>query len=246
MNLRKWNSTRPRARPTDSVSLQSARKQAVDRPERDLTIEVKQDGKVKAKKSVPVRVVIPAAIKLAQPVLFEGPAKPGLVNRALNMRTYPKASVQAPEAKLAGMCVHDVTMTALDQFGEPLPAIYEGAPVLAALGESHYESTNRFLTRNSTWIDIAGLWQFVGEVKNMDAEPERSEVARFVASPAAPCHKSQYKAYEPLTLQWQVGGHPVGTYKRQITLIDSGDDHKPSMRITLERVADPEPGVPAQ
>ncbi|MGI8603540.1 MAG: hypothetical protein ACR2OZ_11155 [Verrucomicrobiales bacterium] len=200
-----------------------------------LTIETKQDGAVKAKKSLPVRVVIPASVKTGNPVIYDGPAVPGLVNRALNMRTHPKAAVAPPEAKLASMCVHDLTMTALDQFGEPLPEIYERAAVFAALGESDYETTNRRLTKNSTWIDIAGLWQFVGGVSHIDKEPDRTTVAQFTSAPSPPCTEAQYRAYDPLTLQWQIGGHVAGTYERQVTLLDSGNPHKPNMRITLVR-----------
>jgi hypothetical protein len=180
-----------------------------------------------------VRVVVPAAVKSGDPVIYEGLAKPGLVNRALNMQTYPKAAVVPPEAKLANMCLHDLKMRAFDQFGEPLPEIYEGAPVFAALGEGDYETTNRRLTKESAWIDTAGLWQFVGEIANIETEPGKTEVAKFIATPAAPMSESQYRAYDPLTLQWQIGGFPVGTYTRQITLLDSGDDHKPNIRITL-------------
>jgi hypothetical protein len=198
-----------------------------------LTIEVKQDGEVKAAKSLLVRVVVPATVKTGDPVIYEGPTIPGLVNRALNMRTYPKAAVAPPEAKLANMCLHDLKMQAFDQFGEPLPEIYQGAPVFAALGEEDYETTNRSLTKSGTWIDTAGLWQFVGEIANIETEPGKTEVAKFIASPAAPMSEAQYRAYEPLTLQWQIGGFPVGTYLRQITLLDSGDDHKPNIRITL-------------
>jgi hypothetical protein len=216
-------------------------KPSFDETETKLRIEVSQDGKVKAHKSLPVRVVVPMLLKTTGKPLYEGPAIPGLVNRALNMRTIPKASVSYPEAKLASMCLHDLTMTVLDQFGKPLPAIYEGASVWAALGKADYETTNRRLRADSTFIDTLGLWQFVGEVPNIAIDPGRAQVQEFVSRAAPPCTRQQYAAYEPLTVQWQVGGFPLGTYQRQITLIDSGDDHKPRIKITLTPIDDPPP-----
>jgi hypothetical protein len=216
-------------------------KPSFEETETKLIIEVSQDGKVKARKSLPVRVVVPMMTKTTPTPLYEGPASPGLVNRALNMRTIPKASVPFPEAKLAAMCLHDLTMTVLDQFGKPLPPIYERAPVWAALGKSDYETTNRRLRADSTFIDTLGLWQFVGEVPNITIDPGRAQVQEFVSRPAPPCTRQQYAAYEPLTVQWQIGGFPIGTYERQITLMDSGDDHKPHIRITLKPIDDPAP-----
>jgi hypothetical protein len=224
----------------------SGERPSFEETETALAIEVRQDGKVKARKSLPVRVVVPMMLKTTAGPLYEGPAIPGLVNRALNMRTIPKAAVSHPEAKLASMCLHDMTLTVLDQFGKPLPAIYEGASVWAAEGKGDYETTNRRMRADGTFIDTLGLWQFVGEVPDITVDPGRGRVQEFVSKPAPPCTRQQYTAYAPLTLQWQIGGFPVGTYERQLTLIDSGDDHKPHLKVTLKPVDDPPPPSPKQ
>ncbi len=198
-----------------------------------LRVEAKQDGAVKASTSVPIRVVVPATLALKSETVHDGPADPGLVHRVLNMTTIPKAAVRHPEAKLAAMCLHDLTLTVLDQFGEPLPALYEKAPVWAALGRSDYEPTHRALRKDSSFIDTLGLWQFVGEATNITVDPDRDRVQKFLAEPPPPCTPQQYAAYDPLVMQWSVGGHPIGTYQRQITLVDSGDPRKPNMKVTL-------------
>lgn len=204
-----------------------------------LTIETKQGEVVKAKTSIPVRVSVPTMLKLGNGTLFEGDPQPGLVNRALNMRTIPKAAVSYPEAKLANLCLHDLAMTVLDQYGDPLGPLYDGALVWAALGESDYETTNRTLKKDGTFLDTIGLWQFVGEVKDMSVDPGRAEVQKFASSPPPPCAKQQYATYEPMLIQYQVGGYPIGAYMRTITLIDSGNDHKPRMKIEFAPGLDP-------
>ena len=204
-----------------------------------LTITLKEGDTVRATKSLPVKVCVPTLLKLHGDVLYEGPAQPGLVNRALNMRTVPKAAVSHPEARLASMCLHDITLTVLDQYGDPLPAIYDKAPVWAALGKSDYETTNRTLRENSTFLDSVGFWQFVGGVSNMTIDPDRAEVQKFLSSPPPPCTDKQYATYEPLIVQYQVGGYPVGSYQRQVTLKDSGDDHQPIMKIIFNPVSEP-------
>lgn len=204
-----------------------------------LTITMRQGETVRATRSLPVRVSVPALLKLKGEVLYEGPAQPGLVNRALNMRTTPKASVSHPEARLASMCLHDVNLTVLDQYGDPLPPVYTGAPVWAALGQGDYEATNRTIRDDASFIDSIGLWQFVGSVPDMTIDPGRAQVHKFLSSPPPPCTEKQYTAYEPLLVQYQVGGYPIGSYQRQVTLKKSGDDHKPIMRIVFNPVADP-------
>jgi hypothetical protein len=206
-----------------------------------LTISLREGETVRATRSLPVRVSAPTLIKLDGDVLFEGSAQPGLVNRALNMRTTPKAAVSHPEARLASMCLHDVNLTVLDQYGDPLPPIFAGAPVWAAMGESDYESTNRTLRADGTFVDSIGFWQFVGKVPNMTVDPGRAEVQKFLSTPPPPCSDKQYTTYEPILIQYQVGGYPIGSYQRQVTLKDSGDDHKPDMRIEFHPVADPAP-----
>ena len=193
---------------------------------------MRQDGAVRARKEIPIRVCIPTRVKA--PVLFDGVADPGLGNRALNNRTTPKAAIRHPEAKLATLCLHDWPLTVLDQFGETVPEIYAGAPVMGAFGRGDFESVNRKLRSDGTWLDSPGVWQFVSEVKNMEIDPDRTFVARFMAAPPVRCDKAQYQPYPPLFLEWSVGGHNIGLYKRQITLIDSGDDYKPRMRVTLD------------
>jgi hypothetical protein len=203
-----------------------------------LTVSLRQGETVKATRSLPIRVSAPTLLKLEGEVLYEGPANPGLVNRVLNMRTTPKASVSHPEARLASMCLHDINLTVLDQYGDPLPPVFAGAPVWAALGKSDYESTNRTIREDGSFIDSIGFWQFVGNVSNMTIDPGRAEVQKFLSSPPPPCTDKQYAAYEPLLVQYQVGGYPVGSYQRQVTLKDSGDDHKPIMRIVFNPVED--------
>lgn len=208
-----------------------------------LLVQVTQNGQVKAEKKIPVRVVVPMVVLLpeeeGQP-FYEGTPSPGLVNRAVNNRTIPKISVFYPEAKLASMLLHDMELKVLDQFKEPLPPIYEGAPITSALGESNFEFTLRRLRADSTFLDTMGLWQFAGEVQDITVEPGRSEVQAFVSQPAPPCTEKQYVTYEPLVVQWQVGGYRVGTYKRQLTVLNSGDPHKPKIKITLDLLPDPE------
>ncbi len=207
-----------------------------------LSLTTSQDGEVKAEKKIPVRVVVPMVIKLEKDrPFYEGAPSPGLVNRAVNNRTIPKIAMFYPEARLASLLLHDMELTVLDQFQEPLPPIYEGAPIFSALGESNYENTLRRLRADGTFLDTMGLWQFVGEVKDITVEPGRSQVQAFVSQPAPPCTKKQYATYEALTVQWQVGGYVVGTYRRQLTVIDTGNDHKPDIKITLELQPDPEP-----
>ena len=207
-----------------------------DDSEVKLTVSLVEGDTVKAARSVPVRVSVPALLKLEGEVLYDGEAKPGLVNRALNMRTTPKAAVPHPEARLAAMCLHDMSLVVLDQYGEPLPAIFAGAPVLAALGQSDYEATNRSLRADGSFIDSIGFWQFVGGVDDMTIEPGRTQVQKFISAQPPPCTDQQYTAYEPLLVQYQVGGYPIGAYQRQVTLKDSGDDHKPAMRIVFNPV----------
>lgn len=204
-----------------------------------LTVTLRQEETVKATRSVPIRVSVPTLLKLEGEVLYEGTAKPGLVNRALNMRSAPKAAVSHPEARLASMCLHDVSLTVLDQFGDRLPPVYAGAPVWAALGESDYENTNRVVREDGSFIDSIGFWQFVGGVDNMTVDPGRAEVQKFLSTPPPPCTEPQYTTYEPLLVQYQGGGYPVGSYRRQVTLKDSGDDHKPIMRIVFNPVEEP-------
>jgi hypothetical protein len=206
-----------------------------------LKIEVKQNKQTLATKEVPVKVIVPFALKYGEP-LYEGPAQPGLTHRLLNMTTIPKASVSHPEAKLAVMLVHDVEFTVLDQFGEVLPSFYEGAPVFMALGQSDYENTHRYMRASGSFLDTAGFWQFVGEAKDVTVDPDRARVAKFLSERPAPCTKDQYATYDPLVLQWSIGGHDVGTYLRTMTLIASGDDHKPNLRIDL--VYAPEEATP--
>lgn len=204
-----------------------------------LTVTLKDGETVVATRSLPVRVSAPTLLRLKDEVLYEGPAKPGLVNRALNMRTTPKAAVSFPEARLATMCLHDVELTVLDQYGDPLPALFAGAPVAAALGQSDYEATNRTIRADATFIDSIGFWQFVGGVDDITVEPGRTQVQQFLSLPPPPCTEKQYTTYEPLLVQYQVGGYPIGSYRRQVTLKDSGDHHKPIMRIVFNPVEDP-------
>jgi len=210
-----------------------------------LTITLRQGDEVKATKSIPIRVSVPMLLKLQGETLFEGPANPGLVNRALNMRSAPKASVSHPEARFAAMCLHDVRFTVLDQYGDPLPPIFKGAPVWAALGKSDYEATNRILREDATFLDSIGFWQFVGGVSDMTVDPGRAELHKFLSSPPPPCTDQQYTTYEPLLVQYQIGGYPIGTYRRQVTLKDSGDDHRPIMKIDFIPVLDPPLETPA-
>lgn len=208
-----------------------------------LHVQALQEGQLRAEKKIPVRVVVPMVVLLPKEEdrpFYEGQPNPGLVNRAVNNRTIPKISVFYPEAKLASMLLHDLELKVLDQFQEPLPPIYEGAPIFCALGESNFEYTNRRLRADSTFLDTMGLWQFVGEVSDITVEPGRTEVQAFVSRPAPPCSERQYGAYEPLIIQWQVGGYRIGTYKRQLTLINTGDHHHPKVKITLELLPDPE------
>lgn len=206
-----------------------------------LTVSLMEGEAVKATRSVPVRVSVPTLLKLEGEVLYEGAANPGLVNRALNMRTAPKAAVSHPEARLASMCLHDVPLVVLDQYGQPLPPVFAGSPVMAALGQSDYESTNRSIREDASFIDSIGFWQFVGGVDDMTIEPGRTQVQRFVSAQPPPCTDQQYTTYEPLLVQYQVGGYPIGAYQRQVTLKDSGDDHKPIMRIVFNPVEEPAP-----
>jgi len=210
-----------------------------DTSEVNLTITLLEGETVRATKSLPVRVSAPTLLKLQGDILFEGPASPGLVNRALNMRTAPKAAVSHPEARLAFMCLHDTTLTVLDQYGDPLPAIFAGTQVWAALGQSDYETTNRTLRDDGTFIDSIGFWQFVGGVDDMTVDPGRAEVQKFLSLPPPPCTAQQYTTYEPLLVQYQIGGYPIGAYRRQVTLKDSGDNHRPIMKIVFNPVSDP-------
>jgi len=210
-----------------------------------LTISLRQGETVKASRSMPVRVSVPALLKLEGNTLYDGPARPGLVHRALNMRTAPKAAVSHPEARLAVMCLHDVSLTVLDQFGDPLPPAFAGAPVMAALGQGDYEATNRFLREDGSFIDSIGFWQFVGGVDDMTVDPGRAEVQKFLSTPPPPCTDQQYTTYEPILVEYQVGGYPLGAYQRQVTLRGSGDDHKPEMRIVFNPVEDTSAPVPA-
>lgn len=208
-----------------------------------LTVTLRHGETVKASRSVPVRVSVPALLKLEGDVLYDGPARPGLVHRALNMRSTPKAAVSHPEARLAVMCLHDVPLTVLDQYGDPLPPAFAGAPVMAALGQGDYEATNRFLREDGSFIDSIGFWQFVGGVDDMTVDPGRAEVQKFLSTPPPPCTDPQYTTYEPILVEYQVGGYPLGAYQRQVTLRDSGDDHKPEMRIVFNPVEEaPAPG----
>jgi len=210
-----------------------------------LTLTLRDGETVKATRSLPVRVSAPTLLKLDGEVLHDGPAVPGLVNRALNMRTTPKAAVPYPEARLATMCLHDVSLTVLDQFGDPLPPVFAGAPVWAALGKSDYESTNRTLRADGSFIDSIGFWQFVSGVDDMSVEPGRTHVQQFMNLRPPPCSEQQYTTYEPLLIQYQIGGYPVGTYRRQVTLKNSGDDHKPDMHIIFKPVEDPPAARPS-
>jgi hypothetical protein len=209
-----------------------------------LTVSLKRGDEVKATRSLPIRVSVPTLLKLEGDVVFDGPAVPGLVNRALNMRTTPKAAVSHPEARLASMCLHDVSFTVLDQFGDPLPPIFKGAPVFAALGQSDYEMTNRLIREDGSFIDSIGFWQFVGGIDDITVDPGRAEVQKFLSTPPPPCTAQQYTTYEPLLVQYQVGGYPIGSYQRQVTLKDSGDDHKPIMRIVFNPVEEAAGGGP--
>ena len=210
-----------------------------------LTVSLRHGDTVKASRSLPIRVSVPALLKLEGEVLYDGPAKPGLVHRALNMRTTPKAAVSHPEARLAAMCLHDVSLVVLDQYGDPLPPVYAGAPVMAALGQSDYEATNRFLREDASFIDSIGFWQFVGGVDDMTVDPGRAQVQKFLSAPPPPCTDQQYATYEPILVQYQVGGYPLGAYQRQVTLKDSGDDHKPNMRIVFNPVQEPSAPEPS-
>lgn len=218
-------------------------------PESDvfLTVTVKDGTTERATRSLPVRVSVPTLLRLQGEVLYEGVAKPGLVNRGLNMRSTPKAAVPFPEARMATMCLHDVELKVLDQYGDPLPAIFAGTPIFAALGESDYESTNRALREDGSFIDSIGFWQFVGGVDDMTVDPGRAEMQKFLALPPPPCTEKQYATYEPLLVQYQIGGYPIGSYRRQVTLKSSGDHHKPIMRIVFNPVEDPpSPSPPAK
>jgi|GEM_PF-2560523 len=210
-----------------------------DTSELFLTVTLRQGDTVKASKSLPVRVSVPTLLKLQGETLYEGPANPGLVNRALNMRTAPKAAVSHPEARLASMCLHDVSLTVLDQYGQVLPPIFDGVAVWAALGKSDYENTNRAMRKDGSFLDSIGFWQFVGGVSDLTVDPGRAEVQQFLSAPPPPCTDKQYTTYEPLLVQYQVGGYPIGAYRRQVTLKDSGDDHQPIMRIVFNPVQDP-------
>jgi hypothetical protein len=211
-----------------------------------LTVTLRQGETEKTRRSVPIRVSVPTLLKLEGEALYDGPAVPGLVHRALNMRTTPKAAVSHPEARLAAMCLHDVPLTVLDQYGDPLPDLFKNAPVMAALGQGDYEMTNRFLREDGSFIDSIGFWQFVGGVDDMTIDPGRAQVQKFLSAPPPPCTEQQYATYEPVLVQYQVGGYPIGAYRRQVTLRSSGDHHKPEMRIVFNPVSDeeiPPPGT---
>jgi hypothetical protein len=198
-----------------------------------VTVESKQDGKVVAQRSIPLRVTIPWALKLGDPV-YAGPAKPGLRNRVLNMRTVPKVAVQYPEAQLAQTCFHDCEFTVLDQYDQPLAEIYANAPIYGALGEGRFENTNRVLSARATLIDSVGTCQYVGELMDLTIESGRFMSSRFETEPTPPLRTDQYHEYEPLLLQYQIGGHSIGTYQRTMTLKRSGSDSHPDISIVLK------------
>ncbi len=200
-----------------------------------LTVEAKSGDKILAAKSIPIRTVVPFGYRLPDEgkPMYEGTAKPGFVNRACNHRTSPRCNVHAPEAMLISACLQEITMTALDQFGDVLDPMYAGTPIFASLGDPNMEHTNCYLQPNGTWVEPVGDILIVHEVKDLNKEEDRQTAAAWAAAETPP-FLEKYGPRETLTLAYSLGGHGMGLCDRTITYIDSGDPQHPKIRVDLK------------
>jgi hypothetical protein len=166
---------------------------------------------------VPVIVVVPKAIQTPHPEVPDGEGSEVTgENKGLNPCTSP-AFIDPRinnDSKVALVTIygHDLQITIVDQFGDPLDELYEGAEVsekTKASGGFFY--INQQLDANGTYTDPVG---FIPPKRPLVVNANSTEHDQWEnQDPPAPFGVDK----DNQNIQLRVGGHPIPNIRRKVT-----------------------------